>query len=232
VVNARRLLIDQPFVKASTLKKRKALSSSSRGANKISYLLSEEQVRNRCVRVSDGPEGYQFRWVNREIPPFRQENAGNPFSGAGGVDYTAVTLGDEVRLILGEIKYSSNSSLDQNAFYAFIQLLWYLSRMATKNQIERAHRYSSAECGGFGVEPIWPQRFDLHILLVDLHLLPKSTQTAHRELITLTKALAEDFIQTLPIEVSNVVGGIFCLQMDSAAFANGSPVLRCDWYVP
>ena len=144
-----------------------------------------------------------------------------------------MTLGDPVRLVLGEIKYSSKSSLDKNAFYAFVQLLWYLSRMATENQIERAQLYSSAECGGFGVKPMWPQRFDLHILLVDLHLLPKSTQKAHRELIALTKALAEEFIRKLPSEVPKVVGKIFCLQMDSAAFTTKrNPALGCDWYVP
>lgn len=229
--NSERALIDQPFVRSSTLKKRKPLSADSRGANKVSYLLSRRQHQKGSIPVSSGPTGYRFKWLNREIPPFRQERSGDRFSGAGGIDYTGVSISRHEHLVLGEIKYRSGKSLDRNAFYAFVQLLWYLSRMATRNQIERAAMFPSVECGGFGVSPSWPQRFDLHILLVDQHLLPASTQEAHRELSELTCKLAKKLRSELPDNVAGVLGSILCLQMDSAAFARKRDSLHCDWCV-
>jgi hypothetical protein len=199
----------QPFLNAASLKSRTKLTSGSRGDNRIVFLLSTKKE----VLVSDGPRGYSFHYVGRQVPPFRQEGAGAPRSGAGGIDYTAVA---DKTPVLGEIKRSG----DKNAFYAFVQLLTYLSEMATANQVARATKHEE-----FGVALKHPQRFDLHVLLTDLN--PRS---ATQSLIGQTHELAEAFRKSLGKEAEKVLGKILCLQMDSAEFADdAAPALHCDW---
>ena len=199
----------QPFLNAASLKTRTKLTSGSRGDNRIVYFLSTKGE----VRVTGGPRGYSFHYVGRQVPPFRQEGAGAPRSGAGGIDYTAVAAKTPV---LGEIKRSG----DKNAFYAFVQLLTYLSEMATANQVARATKHKE-----FVVALKHPQWFDLHVLLTDLN--PRS---ATQSLIGQTHELAEAFRKRLGKEAEEVLGKILCLQMDSAEFADdAAPALHCDW---
>ncbi|MEN9667824.1 MAG: hypothetical protein RLZZ326_4187, partial [Planctomycetota bacterium] len=188
---------------------RTKLTSGSRGDNRIVFFLSTKKE----VLVSGGPRGYSFHYVGRQVPPFRQEGAGAPRSGAGGIDYTAVA---DKTPVLGEIKRSG----DKNAFYAFVQLLTYLSEMATANQVARATKHKE-----FGVALKHPQRFDLHVLLTDLN--PRS---ATQSLIGQTHELAEAFRKSLGKEAEKVLGKILCLQMDSAEFPDdAAPALHCDW---
>ncbi len=199
----------QPFLNAASLRARTKLTSGSRGDNRIAYFLSTKGE----VRVTGGPRGYSFHYVGRQVPPFRQERAGAPRSGAGGIDYTAVAGETPV---LGEIKRSG----DHNAFYAFIQLLTYLSEMATPNQVARATQHKE-----FGVALEYPQPFDLHILLTDLN--PRSGTL---ELINRTQDLADAFRKGLGKAEKGVLGKVLCLQMESAHFASeDTPTLRCDW---
>jgi hypothetical protein len=199
------------LLNAAAPESRKQLSSGSRGDSRIVYFLSTKGE----VGVAGGPRGYSFHYVNRQVPPFRQEGAGAPRSAAGGIDYTAVAGKTPV---LGEIKRSG----DKNAFYAFIQLLLYLSEMATANQVARATKHKE-----FGVVLKHPQPFDLHILLTDLN--PRSETL---DLIKKTRDLANTFRESLGKEDKGVLGKILCMQMESAHFArNVTPKITCDWVV-
>lgn len=211
--NARFSNIDQPFLNARSLKQRKVLGPTSRGDNRIVHLLTLGEVM-----VKGGPPKYRFNYVGRQVPPFRQEGLGKPRSGAGGIDYTAKTM---VSPILGEIKVGS----DQNPFYAFVQLLTYLSEMATKSQIVRANQHQE-----FGIQLSTPQPFDLHILLADFNDRGKKG-----ELIEPANLLADNFkiqLKDRYRSAAAVVGNVLCLRMDSAAFArNEERSLKCDWAV-
>lgn len=206
--------IDQPFVNPATIKARKAIGPDTRCDTRICYLLSLGNVA-----VSNGPINYSFRYVSRELPPQRREAGGVPTSGAGGIDYTGAV---QAGAILGEIKCSTDKG---NVFSAFIQLLNYLSEMATENQIKRANKHNE-----FGIPLQFQQPFDLHILIVD----PKD-QSQKMDLIQPTRQLVEQFKIRLNVEyplTAAVVGNVLCLRMNSADFAQGtSRTLECVWAV-
>ncbi|MFM7115348.1 MAG: hypothetical protein ACKO0N_01815 [Planctomycetota bacterium] len=201
--------IGQPYLNTASLKTRTKLTPGSRGDNRIVYLLSERER----IGVTNGPRGYSFRYVGRQLPRFRKEGAGAPKSGAGGIDYTAVSGSTPV---LGEIKRSG----DKNPFYAFVQLLTYLSEMATPNQVRRATKYEE-----FGIPLKDSQPFDLHILLTDVN-----KRSATLGLIEPTRQLAELFRGRLGKQHGKLLGKTLCLEMDSATFA-ASPdsTLECLW---
>ena len=56
----------------------------------------------------------------------------------------------------------SSSQGTKNAFYPFVQLLTYLSEMATPNQVRRATKQKE-----FGIPLKDPQPFEFHILVAD-----------------------------------------------------------------
>ncbi len=95
---------------------------------------------------------YTFGVHNREVAHLRGPNSSGLRTGAF-VDYVGSTSS---RPILGEVKRN-----EKNPFYALIQLLTYLSEIATENQIERWKEF-----GVFGERTsqlTWT--FDLHIVL-------------------------------------------------------------------
>lgn len=162
-----------------------------------------------------GPADYQFTYLNRQLPPLRREGAGEPTSGAGGIDYTARS---GPRPVLGEVKRES----DQNPFYALVQLLTYLSEMATEKQVARATQHEE-----FGLSLAFPQPFDLHILLADFN-----DRGEKGPLIDLTRRLAAAFKTRLaiyPVPAAAVVGTVMCLRLDSGAFADR--YVDCVWHV-
>lgn len=204
--------VGQPFLNEPSLRGRKPLGPDSRGDNRIVHLLASGGGE---VAVRGGPADYRFTYVNRQLPPLRQERAGVPTSGAGGIDYTARTA---TRPVLGEVKRGD----DQNPFYAFVQLLTYLSEMATERQVARANRH-----GEFGRPLAFPQPFDLHILLADFN-----DRGEKGPLIDLTWRLAAAFMNRLTShhgDAAPVVGTILCLRMDSADFIGRS--VECLWHV-
>jgi len=234
--------IHQPFLEEQHIREREKLNSACVGSYRTAWLLFGDDLSGKRVRVAGGPQGYEFRCVNREIPPLRQKRAGVSNSGRGGIDYLAVATSSASSAdyplgmpVLGEIKSRSKkgeSGFDKNVFYAFIQSLWYLSRMGTQHQVDRAAEFSDTRVGGFGLQVSHPQKFDLHILLADLHLLPKSTRNAHRKLIDSTFDLAQTFRRRLPKHSGAVVGRILCLQMDSEVFEHSTePTVHCNWWV-
>jgi hypothetical protein len=199
----------QPFLNNASLKSRKPLGPQSRGDNRVVYLMSTKER----ITVENGPRGYSFQFVRHQVPPLRLEGAGQPRSGAGGVDYVANADGTPV---LGEIKLTG----DKNAFSAFIQLLTYLSEFATEKQVQRANKYKEFNAG---LE--YPQAFDLHILLVDVN-----RRRAATALIEQTKELAASFRRSLHKDDKKVVGKILCLQMDSESFSSdAAATVACLW---
>ena len=120
--------------------------------------------------------------------------------------------------ILGEIKCRK----DQSPFYAFLQLLMYLSQLATPNQIARANCHKLFG-GSIGEEPA----FDLHILLVDFN-----DRSKKKKLVEQTRKLAEKFKVTFKNRpVGGHVGDILCLRMDQAEFESDDAPLRQEWRV-
>ena len=201
--------IGQPLLNAAAPKSRKQVSSGSRGDSRIVYLLSERQ----SVAVTNGPRGYSFRCVGYRVPPSRQTQIGRPKDAVGAIDYTAVAGKTPV---LGEIKRSG----DKNAFYAFVQLLTYLSEVAAANQV-----CSTKEHNEVGIPLGDPQPFDLHILLTDL-----DERSATLGLIEPTRQLAELLRARRGKQRRGVLGEMLCLQMDSMAFAVGDePMIDCLW---
>lgn len=196
--------------------KRTDLTTASTGTNRITFLL-QQQSKSRPIDVISGPESYQFRYIEREVAPLRQTGKGQRFSGAGGIDYIA--LADRTP-ILGEIKCKD----DANPFFAFIQLLTYLSEFATPNQIARANKHlwprSSVEI---------PTSIDLHILLADFN------DRGLKNLIAPTQELAAKFklrLQADHPEAAAWVGKILCLQLKgTATLADLTQGLTCLWYV-
>jgi len=104
-------------------------------------------------------EGYEFLIMDYEIGPRRATGAGARASGAGGIDYVALSQGTPRVPILGEIKVGN----DKDTFYAFVQLLYYLSEMSSEAQVDRANRHL------FGRAVCFPAKWDLHILLCDFN---------------------------------------------------------------
>lgn len=189
----------QPFVDSRALSQRKPISSSSKGTARVLSLL----VGGGNVELSNGD--YSFEVTNREVPPLRSAKCGKPRSAAGGIDYVGNSKGG--RPILGEIKYKS----DKNSFFAFVQLLAYLSLMATDHQICRAKKY-----GLFGADLKNPARFDLHILLADFNDRGKKGP-----LIDKTKRLAGRFLDELHAmshPAAKRIGTILCLKMHTVRY--------------
>lgn len=166
------------------------------------------------ITVQLESQQYRFSYLGREFSPLRH-------LGLGWVDYFAKT---DIRPVLGEVKCND----DKNPFYAFIQLLTYLSETATENQIRRAQAHRELQ-----IDVTFPQPFDLHILLVD-HQAFKPASTKH-QLIDSTRRLAEQFKQALATRhpsAAAVVGNVLCLRLNSDAFDQVSPVsLDCIWAV-
>lgn len=209
--------VEQPFVGAQAMQQRTPLNHESTGDNRIVYLLSTKPFVR--IVMDDDIEVARFRYANRQIAPKRTAVANLPSSGAGGIDYLGCRdVPSPLRPILGEIKVDG----DQNALYAFVQLLTYLSELATARQIERANRHNLFDTP-VGNGP----RFDLHILLADFNDRGKKGP-----IIEKTRLIAEGFKARLASypEAAARLGDIFCLKMNSGEFgADGEDRLRLIW---
>lgn len=209
--------VEQPFLGAQAVQQRAAVTHESPGDNRIVYLLSTKPF----VRIiaEDTTEIARFRYADRQIAPKRTALANAPYSGAGGIDYLGYGAAPSpLRPIIGEIKVDG----DQNAFYALVQLLTYLSELATTKQIQRANRHNLFR-GPIGEAP----QFDLHILLADFN-----DQGKKGPIIDKTRRIAEGFkarLARVPSAASQF-GDILCLKMDTDNFAkDGEDRLRLIW---
>jgi hypothetical protein len=159
---------------------------------------------------------YKFAFLSREVPHLRaMTSREQEQTGKGWIDYVGRT---QDRPILGEIKWKD----DKNPFYAFIQLLTYLSEIATANQITRSiqHRLYGDDI------PITPT-FDLHILLVNFN-----DRGAKGRLIWPTRDLAEALKKCLKEDGRvrvNLLGDVLCLDGKIEDPNEGFSSFRCHW---
>ncbi len=156
---------------------------------------------------------YKFRILHREVSPARATNAGARASGAGGIDYIALREGELLVPILGEVKVAN----DTDPYYAFVQLLTYLSEMSSKSQFLRANRFL------FDNRLSIPLLYDLHILLVDYNDRGKKGP-----IISLVQDLACAFKNELTLQgKQNLLGQVFCLKANTATFAGSLETIWC-----
>lgn len=189
----------EPFY-TSTLRK----APRSKGTGLVTELLKNQEIKVR----SDGE--YTFRYRHREVSPLRTPRGaladGKPAtsSGLGGVDYVAITANAVPVPILGEIKFGA----DADPFYAFVQLLTYLSELASEAQTVRASEFL------FDDLLRYPTRWDLHILLADFN-----DRGQRGPLIPLAHELATGFRAALVTHAeSATLGRILCLRMETGRF--------------
>lgn len=208
--NANSDQIERPFLNKDLLDSRKGLHEKSTGTNKVVQAMKAESPLTVAL-----PDPYAFRYLEREVPHLRTLHEQKE---KGWIDYIAVS---DQTPILGEIKYES----DQNPFYAFVQLITYLSEIATEQQIRRAINH-----GLFGDAVKEIPAFDLHIFLVDFR-----DDGKKGELVGLTRQLAVEFkrrLRRLALEDSDPaskVGRIICMsaEMEQKGFRFRS--LECRW---
>jgi len=187
---------------------------NKRGTNPVVEIMEQKPLSKIKVSSETG-ETYNFTFCCREVPHLRGIN--KVTTKRTWIDYVGFT--DE-HPILGEIKWKS----DKNPFYAFIQLLTYLSEIATKNQIKRA-----LEMKLFGDHIKEINAFDLHIFLVNFNLKSKKFP-----LINDTKELVKEFktkLKEKSPEVAKCVGKVLCVS--GLIEENGSSFskLAYDWLI-
>jgi hypothetical protein len=195
--NVAHAYLDQPFLPEPSDSRRKSTSRMDCNDNEIYHILHNADQ----VAVAGFPGGYSFRVIARQVPPLRAPGVGQPDSGKGGIDYVGIAAKSPV---LGEIKVGA----DQNPFYAFVQLLTYLSEMATENQIERCRRHLFKEA-----EIDESPAFDLHILLANYN-----DRGEKGPLIQATKKLAESFRSALRAKDGALearLGNVLCLKLET-----------------
>jgi hypothetical protein len=184
------------------------------GTNPVTIAMQQ----NGCSHnITISPERtYKFTYVEREVPHLRAANL-NEQENKAWIDYVARTGN---RPILGEIKWQG----DKNPFYAFIQLLTYLSEMATPNQIKRAIKHDL-----FGERITAITAFDLHIVLANFN-----DRGEKGALIERTRELADVFKRRLNDdhpEAARCLGDVLCLcgtvNVETNTFSN----LGCHWIV-
>ena len=207
--------IDQPFLPTNADEVRRTIGPEDRNDNRIYFRL---RAGDRVV-VPGSPGEYAFEVVARQVPPRREAGNGKPYSGRGGIDYVGIAGTSPV---LGEIKLCG----DQNPFYAFIQLLAYLSEMATEPQVERARKYL------FGERSIGPcPTYDLHIVLADFNDrgLKGGLISATERLV---KGLRAELRQRDP-HAGGCLGNIICMMLTTglAAGAEGDH-MELRWFDP
>jgi len=155
---------------------------------------------------------YEFEYMHREVNPLRTTRGkfvdGTPATptGKGGIDYVALLDGRSPTPILGEIKVGS----DKDAYYAFVQLLTYLSELSSKAQITRANKFL------FNSRLVDPVRFDLHIMLWNYN-----DRGQKGPIIDATCRLAATFKARLAAAVgaSSTLGQVLCLRDPPGTFA-------------
>ena len=196
--NRNRPAIDQPFLPANAEKVRKPTGPDDRNDNKVYHRLQSGDRLDIPTPRGD----YSFKVIARQVPPLREAGNDRPHSGRGGVDYVGVAGKSP---ILGEIKLGD----DQNPFYALIQLLAYMSEMATESQVERARKYLFGEAQVIDLSP----SFDLHILLADFN-----DRGSKGRLISATNRLVNAFREQLLVRHPSAgarLGDVLCMKLAS-----------------
>lgn len=186
------------------------------GRNPVTAAMSKQE----SVEVMEGSRKvYGFRYASREIPHLRTAHRDE---GVCKAWIDCVGLSSAGRPVICEIKWKA----DKNAFYGFIQILTYLSELATESQMRR-----SAKQGVFGSWDGRSPKHDVVLFLVNAeHKGPKG------KLKDDTLALAKAFAQCLETprysQAARVVGNIGCFSATvdekKAAFVGD---VRREWLI-
>lgn len=152
-------------------------------------------LENKSVNSIINNKRLDFTYIEREISPLRttggvlfETGKSGKSSGGGGVDFIGWNIKDNLP-ILGEIKVK----LDENPFFAIIQLLTYLSELSTPNQIKRIN-YTEL----FGKRKT-SNKFYLYILMSNY-----SSNHNHQDLLNESKKLAINLQQNIK-EIKEIV---------------------------
>jgi len=127
-----------------------------------------------------GDNIFGYTYVDCEISPLRTTGAGEPDSGAGGLDFLAATRDSPPLPIVGEVKADN----DRTPLFALIQALTYTSELATKNQLDRLHRVYEKHFA------VTPERVEI-VLIVEATNSPEKKQR-YDEVCHLVEALMQD----------------------------------------
>lgn len=156
------------------------------------------KLPNRTVRAT-GSRPYEFQYRYREVQILRPENrAARHPAGSAWVD--CMGMSSDGSPVLCEIKCET----DQTAFYALLQLVTYLSEIATERQQARTRTHLFKELAP------GPTRHDLVILLVNPTL-----RGLKGTLLEKTESLARGFVKQIREHfpgASAVLGNIVCLR--------------------
>lgn len=201
--------VDQPFIPLTR--------KGKKGTNPVAEAM---KTSTPLTIPTSASTTYSFTFLQREIPHLRAKTKKEQRD-KGWIDYVARTGS---RPILGEIKWKG----DKNPFYAFIQLLTYLSEIATPSQIERAIKH---KLFGDGIASI--STFDLHIFLGNF------VERGDRvPMIELTRQLASEFTRRLRKDhpdVANCIGSVLCfsghIEDGSGRFSSKPNGPKCFWMV-
>jgi hypothetical protein len=181
--------IDESFL-SGTERKDIVSSSELKRTQDVISLFNKSSV----TKVDNNPD-YNFQYIEREISPIRtpngifENNQSGKSSGTGGIDFIGVNLKKSIPII-GEIKVAS----DQNAFYALIQLLTYLSELTTSNQIQRINKHKL-----FGDIVINENSaFYLYVLFTNL-------SGIKTEILEIVKEIAEKLSKSLIQDIQEIV---------------------------
>lgn len=214
--NAKLDQIDEPFLTDEMLKNRhqteqERLESDLDAKGTVRVTNAMKQVKSIDIHLD--PVAYSFTFIQREVPHLRGHKTAGQTRNKAWIDYIGRT---NDRAILGEIKCNS----DQNPFYAFIQLLTYLSELATPTQIQRATAHDLFDLRGFALST-----FDLHILLTDFSENSdkwKLREPVHQMVVDFKKRLCADYP-----EFASVVGQVLCVSAKIEELESGSGLRGC-----
>lgn len=189
---------------------RKTTPHVKKGATEMLGRLMKEVVTVPAI------PSYTFRITDREINPLRTagilapdgSTASRKGRGAGGLDYVGLLEGSSAIPILGEIK----AGVDHDPYYAFVQLLTYLTELSTPPQLLRAKEHLFGE----RLRLDEPVRFDLHILLADYNARGKLKQA----ILQGTSLVAKAFRAKLEgiVEMRHPLGRVLCLRTPQGTF--------------
>lgn len=190
------------------------------GRNPVTNAMSKETAPLKL----DTTPPYEFKYLHREVPHLRAASRAEQQE-KGWIDYVAHTThlsghGEANRPILGEVKWHN----DENPLYAFVQLLTYLSEIATPNQIARGLQHQL-----FGSAITAITSFDLHIFLGNFN-----DRGEKGQLIDLTRQLAFAFKQRLQQdhpETAHCLESILCISGQIESGSDQFSDVKCLWMV-
>ena len=213
--NSRLAEISEPFITDGMLRNRHRTETERQEAEcevKGTVRVTDAMKRLGNITFCGAVEPYTFEYIQREVPHLKGMESARPGNRAW-IDYIGVSAG---RPVLGEIKCGS----DQNPFYAFIQLLTYLSELATPSQLKRSvtHNLFGDSCKHISC-------FDLHILLADAN-----ERSDKWKLIEPTRNLVKAFRECLSRqypEKANLLGRIVCVATQIENLESGDDLTFC-----